>query len=58
MVTWNLDEMVFVPEGGGRGEATQGEVGQENCLLILGKMMRCKCRGLVSQEYKIYDESN
>lgn len=50
--------MVFVPEGGGRGETTQDEVWQEYCLLILGKMMRYKCRGLVNKEFKIYDESN
>lgn len=58
METWNLDEMVFVPGGSGRGDTTLEEVWQEYCLFILGRMMRYKCRGLVNQEFKIYDESN
>lgn len=39
-------------------EAMQEEVQQEYCLLIPGRTMRYKCRGLVNQEFKIYDESN
>lgn len=50
--------MVFVPGGCGREETTQDEVWQEYCLLILGRMIRYKCRGLVNQGFKIYDESD